>query len=232
MRLGQLARKLALRTTDLVAFLNQHQITIDSGNNTRLEDSHVKMIIHHFAPDLSEEKITEALVEPDPVEPEVPLAVINAPEAPVPTPEPHTEIVTEVPETIKAPKIELAGLKVLGKIELPEPKKKEPKPEEVPQNESGRKTFNNRRDRQASAPRRNPISAQREREQREAEAKRQLELEKLKEKKALHYQRKVKPQPPVKRARLIDEPVEEFSAQELREPPKTWLGKFLRWLNT
>ncbi|HQQ97674.1 MAG TPA: hypothetical protein PLX35_10440 [Cyclobacteriaceae bacterium] len=229
MRLGQLARKLALRTSDLVTFLNQHQITIDSGNNTRLEDSHVKMIIHHFAPDLSEEKITEALVEPDPVEPEVPPAVINTIDS---STEPPAEIITALPETIKAPKIELAGLKVLGKIELPEPKKKEPKPETEPQPEVPRKTFNNRRDRQASAPRKNPISIQREQEKREAEAKRQLELEKLKEKKALHYQRKVKAQPPIKRVRLVDEPVEEFSAQELKEPPKTWMGKFLRWLNT
>lgn len=228
MRLGQLARKLALRTTDLVTFLHQHSISIDPGNNTRLEDSHVKLIIHHFAPELTEDKITEALVEPDPVEPEV----VAMPEPAAPTPVPQAEAVTELPETIKAPKIELAGLKVLGKIELPEPKKKEPKPETKPQPEVPRKTLNNRRDRQASVPRKNPISIQREQEKREAEAKRQLELEKLKEKKALHYQRKVKAQPPMKRVRLVDEPVEEFSAQELKEPPKTWFGKFLRWLNT
>ena len=162
MRLGQLARKLALRTTDLVAFLNNHQITIDPGNNTRLEDSHVKMIIHHFAPDLSEEKITEALVEPDPVEPEVSVAVVNTMEKDAPSDEPHADIVAELPETIKAPKIELAGLKVLGKIDLPEPKKKDPKPDEISQQEPARKTFSNRRDRQASAPRRNQISVQRD----------------------------------------------------------------------
>jgi hypothetical protein len=231
MRLGQLARKLALRTTDLVAFLGQHQITVEPGNNTRLEDNHVKMIIHHFAPQLTEEKISEALVEPDPIEPEViPVAAEPIP-VPVPTEE-SAPAVTEVPETIKAPKIELAGLKVLGKIELPEPKKKEPKPEEISAQEESRRTYINRRDRQPALPRKNPISAQREREQREAEAKRQLELEKQKEKKALHYLKKVKTPPPVKRARLVDEPFEEFSSKELAETPKTWLGKFLRWLNT
>jgi hypothetical protein len=36
-----------------------------------------------------------------------------------------TDHLAEQPETIRAPKVELAGLKVLGKIDLPEPKKKE-----------------------------------------------------------------------------------------------------------
>lgn len=37
----------------------------------------------------------------------------------------ESETAAELPDVIKAPKVSLAGLKVLGKIELPEPKKKE-----------------------------------------------------------------------------------------------------------
>jgi len=236
MRLGQLARKLALRPATIVEFLSQHQISIESGGNTRLEDEHVSLILHKFAPELTEEKIAAALKEVDPDPPAAPIPPVEQKTAPaeiLPAPVLATEI-----EVIKAPKVELAGLKVLGKIELPEIKKKEvTKSEgtaeaEPSLNPPTRRTPPPRRDRPQFPPRKNPVALQREREAREAEEQRKNELERLKEKKSLHYLKKVKAAPPTKKARFIDEPVEEFSQADLKEPPKTWWGKFMRWLNT
>jgi hypothetical protein len=89
-------------------------------------------------------------------------------------------------EVIKAPKIALPGLKVVGRIDLPEPKKKEidEGSAEIVNPESTQEERPKRVDRRSSPrdksherPRKNTIAAQREREAREAERKRKEELE-------------------------------------------------------
>ena len=50
MRLAQLARKLVIRPTVIVEFLIEHNIQIEDGSNTRLEDDHVALIMQKFAP--------------------------------------------------------------------------------------------------------------------------------------------------------------------------------------
>ncbi len=242
MRLGQLARKLALRPGQIVDFLSKNNITIESGSNTRIEDEHVALVMRNFAPELSEEKIVETISQN-----EEPSYAPSEPEAGQPSsaeeispeiPSAQVEFNEEKIELIKAPKIELSGLRVLGKIELPEVKKKEVLPpaesidEVPPPNLEKRKPYPQRKERTSSASYKNPIALKREREAREAEEKRKASTEVEKEKRALHYRKKIKPAPPTKRVRLIDEPMEEFSAAQLEEPPKTWFGKFLRWLNT
>jgi hypothetical protein len=132
-----------------------------------------------------------------------------------------------VPEVIKAPKVELQGLKVLGKIDLPEPKKKEgteQTAENRPARERREKKFFERREKH------NPIALQREREEREAEQKRQEKLKAEKELKTKRYLNKVKPQT-AKPVRLLREDVEEMRFEE--EPqPKSMLGRFWKWLRT
>jgi len=243
MRLGQLARKLALRPAEISAFLLQHNIRIDEGANTRLEQDHVVLLLKQFAPTeinpaqfIEAEDNNEEFVDIEPREESTPVTLgIEAVEQ-----DPITEV--SPTKVIKAPKIELSGLKVLGKIELPEPKKKEPKsttetessPEKAssvePSSKPGKQAFQ-RRTKPDNRPRKNPIALQREREAQEEKLKKQELAKREKEKRTEYYQRRMK-SVPTKAAKLINEPVESLSAEELREPPKTLFGKFLRWLTT
>lgn len=247
MRLGQLARKLSLRPSQLVDFLASHQIPSEEGSNTRLEDNHVELIVQHFAPESLAEILKTSAVEVMPVI-ETPVTLMEqVTEVVEEQPEPETitettESSTDEPEVIRVQKIELAGLKVLGKIELPEPKKKEtpseggedesdkPRKKERVTRNSGRQK-NTQRDREQRKWR-NPIELQRQHEQRELEEKRQAELERDKEKRRQHYHQKVKQasQQP-KRVKPV-KAVEPKKPVDTRPVPKSWIGKFLRWWTT
>jgi hypothetical protein len=250
MRLGQLARKLARRPSEIVEFLSVHSIAVDDNSNTKLEDDHVILIMKEFAP---ANTVDAPAVPKNGLGEEMPLT----PEATedqgeqiqeVPEPReyspPSSESEELKPEVIKAPKVELSGLKVIGKIDLPEPRKKEPPaaisevPEENPKNaetlppEAGKpKVYKKERTEQRPA-RKNPIALQREREAQEAERKKQLKAEQEKEKRTKKYYSKVKGSAPTKRVKLVEEPTTEMSASELREVPRTWVGRFLNWLKT
>lgn len=242
MRLGQLARKLVIKPAEIVDFLAAQNIQLEDEANTRIEDDHVALVMQKFAPYLPEQKVIESIIPETPIQPEEVSTVIEQLNlSPSSETLPFDEEETKI-ELIKAPKVELSGLKVLGKIDLPETIKKEAAPElpaEEPAVEAVKKpwqenerAYPKRRDRPNLPPRKNPIALQREREEREATKKRESELELEKEKRALHYRKKVKEAPPTKRIRLVDEPLEEFSDEALIEPPKTWWGKFMKWLNT
>ena len=247
MRLGQLARKLALRPAEIVEFLAGNQILISDGSNTRLEDEHVTLIIQQFAPTRMEE-VVEELKEKKEME----VFLLNEPEVnddkqvsdEIPVlerPPEMAEIENEKPEVIKASKVELPGLKVLGKIDFPEPKKKNPEgeipssvessatEEKKPIRESRKtQTKTNRRE---ERPRKNPIALEREREAQEAEKKRRAEAEHKKELRTQHYFKKVKAPAPTKALKLMNEPVEEMPPEQTN-PPRTGLGRFFRWSTT
>lgn len=248
MRLGQLARKLSLRPAQIVEFLAKNNIQIEESSNGRLEDSHVSIIVRHYAPD-SLKQITEEIDEAEEFvqvedEQQVVAPVIiesgNAENQP-----------TEIPEVIRVPKIELSGLKVLGKIELPEPKKKEaitepteeskeasaadtpPVEQPAKPRNSNRKPTHQNRERSQQRPWKNPLELQREREAREAEEKRRNEIDREKEKRRKHYEEKVKGVAQSRRARPVKEQTEvKKKPVDTRPVPKTWFGKFLRWWTT
>ena len=178
MRLGQLARKLDLETSEIIKFLKKKDVEVENHLNTKLEDETVKMVLDAFTPEEEPEPIVEQIVEPEPKEliTEEPTTVIEEKivvEQEDITPEPievaeevkpveivkDKEVITvselrekeaaeaenneerkivelsredTVPENIdvaiiRAPKVELQGFKVLGKIDLPESHKKESK---------------------------------------------------------------------------------------------------------
>jgi hypothetical protein len=245
MRVGQLARKLGVSPSQVVTYLASQAEVVDNHPNTRLSDEQTLRVARHFAPD----KVETILALPEePATTEVPIAAappeeVIEPAAPVEEPAAATSPEEEaspasVPEVIKAPKIELSGLKVLGKIDLPEPKKKDPPaeaPTELPKGERpaerrpaprGRETRPPRDQR----PRKNPVALQREREAEEARRKREEELKRKKEQKAQHYYKKVKPAAPTRKAKLIHEETEDLPFEQ--EQPKTWWGRFIKWLNT
>ena len=215
MRLGQLARKLALRPTEIVSFLAENDIGIEDGSNTRLQDEHVALVMKQYAPS----RMEEVIAEPDD-ENAVVADLFKASEVLESKLEFQaleegpsyqndvwaTEIKEEKNEVIKAAKVELPGLKVLGKIEFPEAKKKEVPPveiiatdEEPTIREESKKTKPENRkwpppktERRDQRPKKNPIALEREREAQEGEKKRKAETERKKELRAQHYYKKVK----------------------------------------
>jgi hypothetical protein len=235
MRLGQLARKLALRQSDIIDFLAQRNIRIDESSNTRLEDELVILIMKHYAPTREEEVREELAIEttePEPTAEKEDISEI----APV-----ENSVENEgasLPDVIRVPKIELSGLKVVGKIELPEPKKKEPEstsPEPTSETDTEKKNTVDRKAVHHKRPKRehrqgsNPIAQQREREAREAAEKRRIEAEREKEKRKQHYHNKVKrirPPKSVKPARMEQPP----QPRVIEKQPTTLLGRFWRWL--
>jgi type IV secretory pathway VirB10-like protein len=241
MRLGQLARKLALRPDQIVEFLAKKNIQIVEGSNTRLEDNQVALVIEKFAPrgfDITVQELTsQGVVQPTetpeiPAEPQVEeIEVFSRVEDTVlefPTSEEKSEV-------IKAPKVELSGLKVLGKIDLPEPKKKEqPKAEpqfegEKPKSQERTRSLQSRSPKSNSRPAKNPIALQREKEELEAQRKREASKALEREKRAQHYFNKVKVVTAVKPAKR------DQIQEEMDEPapkPKTLLGRFFRWFTT
>jgi hypothetical protein len=135
----------------------------------------------------------------------------------------------------------------LGKIELPEKKKKPEEPlltdetpaqenpnttTEQPQRPERRRSEYNRRDQRDQRPRKNPVAAAREREQREAEEKKIEDQRKKKEQRTKNYHTRVQTKAPTKAARLVDEDTVDISNEDLRPAPKTLLGKFWRWFRS
>ena len=251
MRLGQLARKLSLRPAQIVEFLAQNNIQIEDNSNTRIEDSHTELVVNYFAPGtfLQVSELGDEAEEAKAVEIEFPVEE----EVTVQTETSEQQISPET-EVIRVPKIELSGLKVLGKIELPEPKKKEvvvekteegveptaetPAPTPIPtptperkQRLHNKKPVHQKRDRPREW--KNPLEQQRERELREAEEKKRIAAEREKERRKNHYEEKRKTLAQAKRVKTVKEqPIVQKKPVDTRPVPKTWFGKFLRWWTT
>jgi hypothetical protein len=215
MRIGQLARRLELSPSVILEYLGSQNIESEGGANSRLSDDVTRKVIGHFAPEKLLEPVEE-VVEETVEQPFVPVVEETNPAAP------EEEVPTEV---IRVSKVELQGLKVLGKIDLPEPKKKA-EPEEPRQPKREIQKRNDRRDREWK----NPIEEKRQQEQRDAEHKRREQAEALKEKRTNHYYNKVK-SVPTKAVRRIEEQtvVEDIEA---RAPSKGLFRRFIKWLRT
>jgi len=133
MRLGQLSRKVNIKSTEILSYLkNEFDIELGSHFNTKVEDDIAEKVISKFtvkpvevtAPTIPVK--TEVIEIPvTEVENEV-VEEIEQEEEIVPKPIKEFEVNQEVDastilnaELIKAPKVELPGPKVIGKIELP-----------------------------------------------------------------------------------------------------------------
>lgn len=235
MRLGQLSRKIGISTSEIIKFLTANNITINDDSNTKIEDEYANFVTKKYAPHLLQSMVT-TIADEKAEEVKIETLVEE-----VETDEPKEQVEESVeqllPEVIKAPKIELSGLKVLGKIDLPEKRKMEEevatdkevfatgesiKPERKPQ---PRREFVDR-------PVRNPIAVQREREEREAIKKRKEQTQKEKEKKTYNYLSKVQVKAPIKKARHTKEEFEEVRVVVAKKEPTTLWGRFMKWLNT
>lgn len=265
MRLGQLSRKLNVSIPEIVTIVaDEFGVTIGDHPNIKLDDSYVDYISNKFnksdvviktkealdkEADLKPSDDVETLVEEsvNEVENEQEVEAIENSA----TEEPPKEI-----ETIRAKAAKLEGLKVVDKIELPEP----PPPVMVEidgvmydKAELKKQRIAERKERDANrkkeAAKREAAGKKRVKkkpvkkelsfsEKRRIEEKRERELkhkeEKFKRKRQKkHYESKHKIIPPVnkkKKEKVVAE-IEEVVI-ETRPEPKTLLGKFWRWLNT
>ncbi len=238
MRLAQLARKLSVRPSEIVDLLAKENLFFDDGSNAKLNDDVVKKVVLSLAPNQLSEIMKEQVAEAEPETESILENKIleqeqsNKPESAHVAPAIEVNIPEEI---IRAPKVELAGLKVLGKIDLPPSRKQE----EIKTISEGTEPIAKREQRERSArqpradkPWRNPLALQREREARENEEKKQAAIKQEKERKRQHYLERVKPGKVVKAIRAYDEPEQEQIQITPESKPKTWWGKFFKWLNT
>lgn len=235
MRLAQLARKLDVRQTDIVAFLEGKNIDVEKGSNFRLDDATIALILQRFGPlpgtvhGIAQETVPDNDA-PDIGEHISRKETSSRAEETTGTDDPEP---AENVELIRAPKVELPGLRVVGKIDLPEPKRKTEEADASAattnvEQESPPAPRKKRRTQTADA--RNSASVRREREARAAERKRRAEEELEKERRRQKYLSKVRINVPTKPARIYDDEVEELP-QEMAEEPKPGLwGRLLGWL--
>jgi len=245
MRLAQLARKIAVKPAEIVTFLQNQNSPVEDSSNAKITDSQVELVLKHFAPEQLDGLQPEVSppIEIQEKEKTVEIPEIEIETQPRVTPQEDAAPLDNVePEVIKPPKVELPGLKVVGKIELPEPKKKENEKLEGTEGESAEEAIEPRRaprpenrkkirtSDQERRPRKNPIALQREREEREALRRRQEEKKKEKELRTQRYLKKVskvtQPIKPVKMRKHEDE-YEVFVEEKAK--PKSLVGKIIGW---
>lgn len=254
MRLAQLARKISVKPSEITQFLAAHHIHLENSSNTKVLDEQVELVLTHFAPEMMAQD--DAALSAQPSSQETRTVEIDVKDFSQKVEEVETTDVVLTPdeaiethEVIKPAKVELPGLKVVGKIDLPEPKKKEEKlPEdsdgkiekEEDSPEAGRSTARSSRSGNGRVarpnreydrrPRKNPIALQREREEREALRRKREQQEKEKELRTKRYLKKVSAKgsssKPIKRMRNENE-YETYSEEVAK--PKSFIGKILNW---
>ncbi len=246
MRLAQLARKVGKNQSDIIRFLSDKGITIEETSNAKVDDTMATLVIENFAPEImannqmvlqeieisplenenSTNEETKAVIEEPKVEHELPVTSVVQDLVP-------NEYVEEKSEVIKAPKIELQGLKVLGKIDLPPPKVKSTEKESLSKIQ-GRGLQNEVRRNQRSEERKNPIALAREREEKEKERKKLEKAAYLKELKTQRYLNKVRrPIDIYKEPKLAQklEPEQKLKPITPKKPTESVFSRFLKWIS-
>jgi len=137
-RLSKVARELNVSVGTLSDFLNANGFKVESNPNAKLTDAQYAIVRKEYE---GEKKIKDEAVLIQ-KEKESIFAEEEAAKKPVPVVEAPAKVQPPAPEPVQREKVKLEGLKVTGKIELPEPpkkaktakeKEKEKEPEEVKQ---------------------------------------------------------------------------------------------------
>ncbi|MGK7390368.1 MAG: hypothetical protein ACNS60_08450 [Candidatus Cyclobacteriaceae bacterium M2_1C_046] len=243
MRLAQLARKLDIPKTEIIKFLSSRNISIETHGNTKVDQEYVDLLESKFGKKPSEEKpvsSSEEVVSADPKKPQDEASDEKTEEL---KPEPTSEIQEKPVEVIRPKKVKLQGIKVLGKIELPEPAKKKEEEEDkgnaedIAQTEITPKKHVRKDSRKYIKKDRKPRrELSLEEKQKRAEQKRLREERKrkkeLKEKKKRFYEKQVlaKVSPTKKsKKKKKEEPVQSTKKQVVK--PKNIFRRFWAWLN-
>ena len=277
MRLGQLSRKVNIKPTEILSYLkNEFDIELGSHLNTKVDDALAEKVIAKYTAPVDSNKDEPEIKEPNVsntaekvVETTEVVVQENTPEssikeenetseiasAPVEF-EAHEEVDASIiknAELIQAPKIELSGPKVVGKIELPPSleeqmveidgvmiskaelanRKREERKEKREKYEEKRKS------RSSKSARKSRIKSEAQLEQikrdKEAEemAKRLERREKriaAKKKEQTNAKSTFVPKPIKKKAKLVSN--ESQTSEPSKPEPTTWYGKLWKWFNT
>jgi hypothetical protein len=250
MRLGQAARTFETTTDEIVKLLAKEFREVNNHPNIKLTAEEVSYFETHFRSeqvdqevllaelDLSHEASTDN-VESPPAEKEAKQEEPQFVESIRPqvfSLEKDFDEKTKELEQFEVEKPELQGLKVIGKIDLPEPVKKEPKIQKEDEKAAARKRKN---DRSMRKPKRNQAAEQRKKEERIAKRKKFEAEKRAKELKKRHYEQNVKAkiQPaPKKKKKKIDaqntSPKVASNPQEIQKIKKAkGLKRLWLWLN-
>ena len=255
MRLGQLARQLGITQKEIIDFLNQEGIEVASGSNTKIDDITSSKVIEHYAPEpmTGEEKLDEkATIEHRQESQEITESDDSIEQSHSPQNE-NSDIAQklELPvkesndsdeiEVIRVKKIKLEGVKVVGKIDLPELVKNEKSASETEDGqtknsipEERRKNKHKRKRRDRKEKQYISYEEQLRREEREHERKKRALAKKRKESKTRYYYDKVQVAAAPKKVRLST--TEEISSTETPSVPdkpryRNPIRRFWAWLN-
>lgn len=261
MRLGQLSRQLEVSSDQIAKLLNENFREVSSHPNVKLTEEELEFVQNHFH--VEEETIEDSTPEVDSssdiksvseVEKEEPSLKNEEPDLPefveslrpqVITLEEEFLSQTEDLETFKAEKPHLEGLKVVGKIELPEPivKEKPVKPEASEDRKPKERRNNHRRsEKRPQKNRGNSVVDERKKAERLAKKRKFEEEQRLKELKKKHYEETVKAkivQPsPKKKKKAVEVSIDQNQKvtsvkQPVKSTPKAKnpVKRFWLWLN-
>lgn len=257
MRLRQLSRKLDIDTEKVIHYLKAINLPCEDDSNAKLSDEQVDVLIKKFGPinEVTQEEIETVL------EPIAEIQEVVVEEEIIPIVE--NEVVEETenievqlsevisilqknqaepttePEVIRAPKVELTGLKVVGKIELRVPKKKEETEEEAAttteektnQPKVGRVKSVNDRHKQKNQPRNNTLSIadQRKREEKIKLRRKKEAEQQAKEKRKDNYLKKVKSKDKGETKKVIVEKINKTVQPKSKENVGMFT-KFINWM--
>ena len=257
MRLGQLARKLEVESSAIVKILKENFREVNNHPNVKIEDEELEFLTKHFTP-VQAQVVQETEVSHEPEISKEESTTLEAPEIKEDTPafieslrpkvitlEEEFNAKKKELESFKAEKPELEGLKVIGKIDLPEPKPKAPKEPKESDKSKGTRTINERSARQRNQKKgkrndiRNPVETARKRAEFKSKKEKEEQLKKLKEQKKKHYEENVKAKVSEKSKRKKKKKfVEQQSVQTNNSNQKKPIQKsgnpivrFWKWLN-
>ena len=196
MRLGQAARSFNTKTHKIASLLRENFRELNSHPNVKLTDEEMEFLNSVFT---AQEDTKEVEIAPDSAVEVIPTesqddipTFIEKLRPKIITLEKEFIEKTEGLDSYKAEKVSLEGLKVLGKIDLPEPKPKEEKVQEQRENRTERKRSDRNRKKRSKVKRELSPAELRAKEQRMAYKKKVEEGERLKTLKKKHYEVSVK----------------------------------------
>lgn len=261
MRLGQLSRQLEISSDQIVKLLSENFREVNNHPNIKISEEELQFLNDRFAPikevlELPQEEPEAIVIE----EVETSVQEVEAPSTPKFIEELRPQVIsledeflaqTKGLETYKTEKPHLEGLKVVGKIDLPEPivKEKEEKPEEKSDPRKVRNDRASRQRKELSERKSNALVEERKKAKRIAIKKQYEEEERLKNLKKKHYEEhvkaKIKPVAPKKKKRKVEETVSAPAVPYSNKPKaavqspkvstkvqtKNPLKRFWLWLN-
>jgi len=268
MRLGQLSRKVEIKPSEILGYLkNEFDVELGSHLNTKVDDALTEKVIAKFSKKSETEPEPEIIPETEEELPVEETEEIEVSEQEEEKPKPVVEYDQGVEideatrlsaEVIKAPKVELAGPTVIGKIDLPPPleeqmveidgvmiSKKEIADKRKEERKQKREKRENSRKRTSTTARSSRMKSEAQLEQ----LKRDQESEALSEKIAHREKRIAKKQKQKSKPKVQPTPVKkkikkstikkqeaaqeiEIKKQQQKPAPTTWYGKLWLWFNT